>query len=164
MSFQLRSLCAVATVLALSSLAGCSSKKDDATPTPNNSSPVGVTWTVDGTSITATSIQKSTTGNNFEFAGSYTVSTTNSKGVDITLPKAVGTYAIPGSGATAVQAIYLAVGTGAPAAYIATTGTVTVTSLTATNIIGTFSFTGTDSFNGTSTTKSVTNGTFNIAL
>ena len=160
MTLSLRSFRTAATLVAITAFAACSSKKDDpaAPPAP------GVTWTVDGNNITATNIQRSNSGNNFEFAGSYTTSTSSSVGVDITLPKAVGTYAVPGSGATAVQAIYVAITPGGAAGYIGTAGTVTVTSVTATNIIGTFSFTGTDSFNGNSTTKTITNGKFNVTL
>lgn len=150
------------TVLALTSLAACSSKKDDATPA---TTPTGVSWTVDGNNVTAANIQKTTSGNNFEFAGSYTTSTTNSSGVDITVPKVVGTYAIPGSGATAIQALYLLVTPNtSPAVYYATSGTVTVTSVTATNIVGTFTFSGTDTFTGTPLTKSITNGKFNVTF
>ena len=164
MMFSIRSFRAAATVLALTSLAACSSKKDDATPAATTT-PAGVTWTVDGTNVTAANIQKSTSGNNFEFAGSLTTSTTNSSGVDITVPKTVGTYAIPGSGATAIQALYLLVTpTTSPAVYYATSGSVTVTSVTATNIVGTFTFTGSDTFTGTTLTKTITNGKFNVAF
>lgn len=149
--------------MALATMAACSSKKDDATPAATT--PAGVTWTVDGTNMTATNIQKSTSGNNFEFAGTITTSTTNSSGVDITVPKTVGTYAIPGSGATAIQALYLLVTpTTTPAVYNATGGSVTVSSVTATNIVGTFTFTGTDTFTGTTLTKTITNGKFNLAF
>lgn len=153
-----------ATVLALTSLAACSSKKDDPAAAPATT-PAGVTWTVDGNNVTATNIQKGPSGSNFEFAGSYTTSSTNSSGVDITLPKVVGTYAVPGTGTNAIIAAYVAITpTTTPAIYLGTSGTVTVTSVTATNIIGTFSFTGTSTFGGTSTTKSITNGQFNVAF
>jgi hypothetical protein len=152
-----------APVVLLTSLVACSSKKNDPV------APIilaGVTWTVDGASYVAANIQRTSTINTFEFAGSITRSTTDSKGVDITFPKAVGTYDIPGTGASAVQAIYLEVGptAGTAAGYVGTSGTITVTNVTASNISGTFSFTGLDSHAGPGATKSISNGTFNIAL
>lgn len=162
MLFSFRSLRAATTVLALTTLAACS-KKGDATPATPATTPAGVSWTVDGNNVTAANIQKTSTGNNFEFAGTLTTSTTNSSGVDITVPKAVGTYAIPGSGATAIQALYLLVTPAtSPAVYYANSGSVTVTSVSATNIVGTFTFTGTDTFTGTTLSKTITNGKFNI--
>ena len=101
MLFPFRTLHLATAALALTALAACS-KKDD---TPPATTPAGVSWTVDGNNVTAANIQKSSTGNNFEFAGTLTTSTTNSSGVDITVPKTVGTYAIPGSGATAIPAL-----------------------------------------------------------
>lgn len=163
MTAPLRLLQLAAPVVLLTSLVACSSKNNDPAAA---TIPAGVSWTVDGTAYTATNIQKTTTGNTFEFAGSITKSTTDSKGVDITFPKALGTYAIPGTGAAAVTAVYVVVGptAGAAAGYVGTGGSITVTSLTATNISGTFSFTGVDSFSGSAVTKAVSNGTFNIAL
>ena len=51
MMFSFRSFRVAATVLTFSSLAACSSKKDDATPPlpPHQR----VTWTVDGNNVTA---------------------------------------------------------------------------------------------------------------
>lgn len=163
MPVSLRLLRLAAPVVLLTSLGACSSKKNDpAAPTI----PAGVSWQVDGTTYTATNLQKVSSGNTFEFAGSITTSTIDSKGVDITFPKAVGTYAIPGTGATAVTAVYVVVGPAASnaAGYVGTGGTITVTSLTASNISGTFSFTGLDSYGGAGATKTISNGTFNIAL
>jgi hypothetical protein len=151
-----------APVVLLTSLVACSEKSTPVAP----SIPAGVVWTVDVDNYSTLNIQKTSTANTFEFAGSVTRSSTDSKGIDITFPKAVGTYAIPGSGASAVTAIYVVVGptAGAGAGYVGTSGTLTVTKLTATNITGTFSFTGVDSHGGPGATKTISNGTFNIAL
>lgn len=151
-----------APVVLLTTLVACSDNSAPVVP----SIPAGVVWTVGTDNYSALNIQKNSTANTFEFAGSVTRSSTDSKGVDITFPKALGTYAIPGSGTSAVTAIYVVVGptAGTAAAYIGTSGTITVTNLTATNISGTFSFTGADSNGGSGATKTVTNGTFNIAL
>ena len=163
MPASLRLLQLAASVVLLTSLAACSSKKND--PVVPTAVP-GVSWTVDGATYIAANIQKTSTPSTFEFAGSITRSTTDSKGVDITFPKALGTYAIPGTGASAVQAVYLLVGptAGTATGYVGTSGTITVSTLTATNISGTFSFTGLDSQGGTGATKAISNGTFNIAL
>ncbi|GAB3849484.1 hypothetical protein GCM10028822_13940 [Hymenobacter terrigena] len=159
MSFQLRSFRAVATVLAFASLAACSSKKDDATPTP--AATTGVTYTVDGGAVTATTAGATVLGNQVVVSGVSGTSTAN-KGVLLTLPKATGTYTL--SATSNETASYLASGNSSDI-YDSTSGSIVVstysasTTAGASNIAGTFTFTGK---NSAGATKTVTNGTFNV--
>lgn len=147
----LRTFRTAATVLAFSALAACS-KKEEPTPTPT---PVtqGMSWTVDGANVTATSALGQA------FAGSTTLvvagATGNTGGVFLDVPKTVGTY--PLTSTSDAGASLLVNGSGSTQSFDSTSGTMVVTSVTANNVVGTFTFTGS---NGTAT-KTVTNGKFN---
>ena len=156
-----------AAVLALTTLAACSSSKDDdATPT----TPVGISWTVDGVPVSTTTVQSQKGSSTVSIAGTATSGTT-SRYLSLEIPNAVGTYAFSSSplalgtyttGSSGNNTVYYA-GT-LPSSSGQTTlgsGTIVVTALTATNITGTFSFTGVGQGGAT---KSITAGTFNVGL
>jgi hypothetical protein len=156
MSFQLRSLRVATTVLTLSFLAACSSKKDDATPTPADTT--GMSWTVDGNNVTNAASVAQATGSTLTLTGAN--GTTGGIFLE-DVPKTAGTYTL--SSTSTVSASYIVTPTtGTSQSYDATSGSIVVSSVTATNISGTFTFTGT-LFGGTAT-KAVTNGKFNIKL
>jgi Family of unknown function (DUF6252) len=157
MMFSFRSLRVATTVMALTTLAACS-KKNDATPTPTPTNAEGMSWTVDGNNATATTAAaQATTGNIVTLFGA----TGNTGGVILDVPKTAGTYSIT-STSDASGSYLVTPGTGASQSYDATTGTIVVSSVTATNISGTFTFTGAGSSG--STTKTLTNGKFNVKL
>ena len=158
MAFRLRYLRTYATLLALTSLAACSSKHD---PKPV-ADPMGMSWTVDGNNVTATQTDKTVTTSDLKLDGGAG-SASGGSAISLMIPKKAGTYDLASStnDASAVYAVTSSTnGTG----YLATTGTITVTALTATNVTGTFTFTGADISGSTTTTKTITNGKFNIAL
>jgi hypothetical protein len=146
------SLRVAASLLVLTSLIACSKK--DAEPEY-----FGTSWTADG--------QETKTGGNTQVnaADIYIsvnqagVGSTTTPGLYLIIPKRVGTYdlAVSSNGA---QASY----TTDKQLYISTSGTITVTTLTATALKGTFNFTGTEKFSTPSTTKTITNGKFNLQL
>ncbi|MBH8560567.1 DUF6252 family protein [Hymenobacter negativus] len=160
MMFSFRSLRAATTVMALATLAACS-KKDDATPTPTPAATTGVTYTVDGATVTATTAGATVLGNQVVVSGVSGTGTAN-KGVLLTLPKSTGTYTL--SATSNEEASYLASGNSSDI-YDSTSGTIVVTTYSASttsgasNIAGTFTFTGK---NSAGATKTVTNGTFNV--
>jgi hypothetical protein len=162
MSFRLPSLRSAACLLALTALAACSKSN----PAPFTD----MAWTVDGNNVTATSTRKEITGNTVEIVGSYTTSRTASTGVDIKgLPLAVGTYSIiaPTGGANELFAAYVDVNLSSTTSngYFSTGGTVTVSSVSSSNITGTFSYVAEDVSSGsTAAPKTITNGKFNMAL
>lgn len=142
--------------MALATLASCS-KKDDATPTPAADAQ-GMSWTVDGSNATTTTAAAQvTSGNIVTLFGA----TGNTGGVILDVPKTAGTYTITST--SDASATYLVTpSTGASQSYDATTGTLVVSAVSATNISGTFTFTGAAS-SGTAT-KALTNGKFNVKL
>ena len=159
-----KSLRYAATVLALSSLAACSSK-EDAAPEPSR----GITWTVDGKTATTTTLQSQKSGSSLLLSGTYTNGSTTSY-LMLNVPATVGTYPFGptseasgtysvGSG-TALSAVYYAGATGSGTVLGA--GTIVVSALTATSATGTFTFTGINSNTGAA--KSLTDGTFNVGL
>ena len=144
--------------MALTTLAACS-KKNEATPTPAPTT--GVSYTVDGAAVTSTAANGTVQGNQVIVSGVSGTSTANN-GVLLSLPKNTGTFTItPTSDASAT---YLASGNSSDF-YDATSGTIAVTAYSASttagasNIAGTFTFTGR---NSAGATKTVTNGTFNV--
>jgi hypothetical protein len=158
MLFGLRSFrCAATVLLALTFLAACS--KDDADP---DTSTPGISWTVDGTNVTAYTIDKvvSTTSIRLN-AVAGTVSGSGS--LILIAPKKAGTYILsPTSASTEAHAFYSASTSTTATPYEASAGSIVITTLTATNVTGTFTFTG-DEMQGGSTRKVITNGKFNIA-
>ena len=158
MFVRLRYFRFVAALATLTSLAACS--KDDPKPAAN---PMGMSWTVDGNNVTATTTNKDASGTEILIAG-IAGTQTNSSAILLNVPKVVGTYTIT-SGSDTGAAYQTIMGT-TDATYNAESGTITVTSLTATNIAGTFTFTGEgeDSSGATKPAKTISNGKFNIAL
>ena len=160
MLFNLRSFRVATTVLALTTLAACS-KKDDATPAPAPAATTGVTYTVDGATTTATTSSATVFGSQVIVSGVSGIGTAN-KGVLLELPKSTGTFTLTPT--SAESASYLASGNSSDI-YDSTSGTIVVTTYSASttagasNIAGTFTFTGT---NSAGATKVVTNGTFNV--
>ncbi len=150
-------------LLVLTTLAACSSsKKDD--PTPN---PAGMSWTVDGTAVSTTTLQSQKGSTTISVAG--TEIGNNTLFLALEIPNAVGTYPF---GPTSAAAATYSTNTGStPAAYYAGAtgsgtvtgaGTILVTALTTNNITGTFTFTGINANTGAS--KSISSGTFNVGL
>lgn len=157
MAFRLRHLRTYATLLALTSLAACSSKND---PTPAADA-AGMSWTVDGSNVTAIMTDKTVSADDIKLDGA-TGTISGSTVVELTMPKKVGTYDLA-SGSTNAIAIYAIGNTSSGTGYFATSGTITVSNLSATNVTGTFTFKG-EELGGTKPAKTITNGKFNIAL
>ncbi|RZL16126.1 MAG: hypothetical protein EOO62_02175 [Hymenobacter sp.] len=154
MQFYLRSFRLAATVLAFTSLAACS-KKDDATPTPTATE--GMSWTIDGSNVTATTAVAQSSGTDVTLAGS----TGSTGGVFLDMPKTAGTYTL--SSTSAASASYVVTPSqGSSQFYDATSGSIVVSTVTATAISGTFTFTG--KLSGSTATKTLTNGKFNVKL
>lgn len=154
-------------LLALTILAACSSsKKDDPNPTPTT----GMSWTADGGAQTTTTLQSQKFQSSISVAG--TVPNGNSPlYLSLEFPNAVGTYTLSSTAAASATYVTNAGSSGPGMAYYAGAtgfgtvtgaGTIVVTALTATNVQGTFTFTGINTNTGAS--KSVTNGTFNVGL
>ena len=157
MLFNIPSLRLAATVLAFASLSACSKKKDDA-PAPTN--PEGMSWTVDGGNVTAATAVSQTSGSDITLAGG-TGTTGASSGIFLEVPKTAGTYTLS-STSNSSASYQVTPASGSTQSYEATTGTIVVSGITATNITGTYTFTGTD-VNGT-TSKTISNGKFNVKL
>jgi hypothetical protein len=143
-----------ATVLAFTSLAACS-KKDDATPTPTVTE--GISWTLDGKTISGAPAVAQPIGTEVMLAGS----TNSTDGVFLTVPKTVGTYPLTSSSA-ATASYVVTPPQGSSQFYESTAGSIVVSTVTAMAISGTFTFTGTLA-DGTAT-KTLTNGNFNVKL
>lgn len=146
----------VIALLALAALTACSDSDSD-TPAPTK----GMSWTVNGSVTTANSYQPNVSGTDIILTGS-SISSAAFSSVTLTLPLQAGTYNLATVGSD-VKAVYVA-GTGNTngTAYYATSGTATITSVTATTCVGTFSFSGTD-VNGTAS-KTISSGKFDVML
>ncbi|MDO7875620.1 hypothetical protein Q5H93_12825 [Hymenobacter sp. ASUV-10] len=148
---------------ALVALGACSSdKKDDPTPTtPTN----GFTWTTDGTNYASTTVVKSVAGGAMALLGQYKAPNNDTYNVTINVPATAGTYAVGANGTTGTLASYATTIGSTTTSYVASgsygSGSVVVTSVTATEIVGTFTFTG-EAFAPAGATKALTNGKFNI--
>ena len=156
-----------AALLLFTGLAACaSSKKDDpaATPAP------GMSWTADGTAHTTTTLQSQKMQSSVSVAGTVPGGN-NPLYLSLEFPNAVGTYAFgPAAAASATyvantgpggsRVVYYAGASGSGT--VTGAGTVVVTALTATNVQGTFAFTGINANTGAS--KSITGGTFSVGL
>ncbi|OUJ74251.1 hypothetical protein [Hymenobacter crusticola] len=150
---SLFSMRAAASLLVLTSLIACSKK--DAEPEY-----VGTSWTADGkeTKIPGGSTQVNASTIDLSINQAGVGNGPVSDGLYLVIPKSVGTYDLATS-RNGAQASYAS-----DKLYTATSGTITVTTLTATTLKGTFTFTGTDKFSTPSTTKTITNGKFNRPL
>jgi hypothetical protein len=155
-------VCVAATTLVL---AACSSKQDDAKPT----TPVGMSWTVDGMAVSTTTTQSQKSSGTVSIAGTAAGSTAGY--VSLEIPNAVGIYTFsPTSTASALYSTpapstttvyYAGASTSSGGVTVMGGGTIVVTSLTATNVTGTFTFTG---VNQSGASKAITDGTFNVGL
>ena len=152
MMLSFRSFRIAATVLAFTSLAACSKDKDE-TPAPADAK--GMSWTVDGSNVTALSTQSTAAGTDVLLGGA-----TATGGIFLSLPKTAGTYAL--SSTSDASAIYVVSSGQSSQTYDSTSGSIVVSSVSATNITGTFTFTGT--LMGGTATKTLTNGKFNVEL
>ena len=122
-------------------------------------------WTVDGTAVATTTFQSLRLP-----LGSISVGGSGpSSYLQLIFPDAVGTYLF--SPTAAGSATYSAIVGSMNATYYAGAsgvgtltgaGTIVVTTLTATRVAGTFTFTGISANSGTA--KSITNGTFDVSL
>lgn len=154
MQFTLRSFRLAATVLAFTSLAACS-KKEDATPTPTPAATEGMSWTVDNNNVNADAATAQVSGSEVIVTGAKG----STGGIFLQVPKTVGTYTL--SSTSAASANYIVTpAQGSSQFYDATSGSIVVSTVTATAITGTFTFTGT--LSGSTTTKVLTNGKFNV--
>ena len=136
--------------LLLTDLGGCS-RQD---PAPANQTIL--TWTVDGRTASTAFAMQTTDGPDITVEGSMDASQ-GGAGMTLRMPKRLGTYTLaPNS--WDVYAAYSGDGL-----YRSTNGAITVSTLTATVIKGTFTFTGTGNSNP-SLTKNITQGTFSAAL
>ncbi|GAB3737266.1 hypothetical protein GCM10027594_18090 [Hymenobacter agri] len=154
-------------MLLLTTLAACSSsKKDDPKPDP-----AGISWTVDGGMVSTTTTQSQQSNGLISIAGTVANGGASSY-LSLQIPNAVGTYTFgssslasatysttSGSNTTVYYAGPLPLSTGQT---VIGSGTIVVTSLTATNVKGTFTFSGNNINSNTS--KAITNGTFNVGL
>lgn len=155
----------------LLTLAACSSddQKDDPTPTTPATPAAGLRWTEGGTTYTATQplFYLVATTSMVSISGSHTASGLT-RSIGINVPQAVGTYSLsaPASGTTINLGMYTIAGNGTSGIYAASgpsqgSGTVTITSISPTSVVGTFSFRAED--RGTPvTSKTITEGQFNL--
>ncbi|NVO33171.1 hypothetical protein [Hymenobacter lapidiphilus] len=160
---SLRFYATVAPLCVLLALTACS-KRNDAYPQPA----VVASWTIDGQERTSILARAET---NFDKVNVYIYQNTmgpNSSGtqvaVSLSMPKSIGTHAI-GTNSQA-QATFIDLGTstgpnGEP--YTAESSSVTISTLTATSVSGTFTLTGRGYLNK-QLTKTVTNGKFIATL
>ena len=163
MLLSLPSFRAATTILGLTILAGCSSKKEDAPPT----TPVGMSWTVDGGTVSTTTVDSEERPASISVAG-IVPGSANLASLSLDFPNAVGTYTIDPT-ASASANYNVAVGNAAGSYYagasvsgtVTGAGTIVVTALTATTVTGTFTFTG---IGPAGAAKTITNGTFNVGL
>ena len=139
-----------------------SSKKADPTPT------TGMSWTADGTTQTTTTLQSQKFSSSISVAGTIPASS-NPIYLSLEFPNAVGTYTFSPTAAASATYVANTGGTSMPyyagasgSGTVTGAGTIVVTALTATNVTGTFTFTGINANTGAS--KSITNGTFNVGL
>ena len=152
-----------AVALASMVILGACSKKDDGGSTPATT--YATTWTADGKNYSGTGTG-TLNGNTLLITAVQSSSSTENYSIGLTVPATVGTYNLAN---TTSSATYIATTGGTTTSYAAspalsgTSGTVTVSTLSATEIIGTFSFTAsTLPGSGTTATKAVSNGKFSI--
>jgi hypothetical protein len=156
----------------LAVLGACSKKNDTPAPTPvpaTNS----ISWTVDGKDYVGTAGQSINDGTLLLTGGLSGPNQGDTYGISLNVPAAVGTYNLSSiNGTTTYMATYQTYLNKVAAAYTASnftgagSGTVTISSLTPTEVVGTFSFTGNSNFLPINTTpgtnKTITNGKFNV--
>ena len=157
MALRLTSLRAAAALLAFSSLVACSKKSDD-TPAP---AAQGMSWTLDGANVTAAFATGIAVGGDLVVTGG-TSTTNTSNNMLLTVPRRTGTFTMNDTTTVSTASYIMAGGT----AYDVTSGNMVVTTYApsttagASNVAGTFTFTG--KLIGGTTTKTITNGKFNV--
>lgn len=140
-------------------LGACSKKSDDATPATT----YATTWTADGTNYTANNSTAVVNNNMLSIVAQQASSSSNNYSVTIMVPAAAGTYTLTSASPNSIAGYSKTVnGTttsyGAGSSY-GGSGTVVVTTYSATEVIGTFSLnmlnatTGGSSSNGTTITN-----------
>lgn len=120
---------------------------------------VGTSWTADGKETKTGGSTQVNASDIYLSVNQAGVGSTLTDGLYLVIPKRVGTYDLAMSSNSA-QASYAT----DKQLFLATSGTIMVTTLTATALKGTFTFTGTDKLSTPSTTKNITNGKFNLSL
>jgi hypothetical protein len=162
-SFSVRIAALAGVVL----LGACSKKHDD--PAPATTTP-GVTWTADNTNYSSTFANATVQGTDLYVTGvSGVTGGIANNTISLLVPAATGTYNIAAATGTANYLMSYNISTSGTnaTAYVASNlrgngaGTVTVTTFSATDVAGTFSFTG-DNASGGTDKKVVTNGKFSI--
>lgn len=145
-------------------LGACSKKSEDPTP----STTYATTWTADGTNYTANNSTAIVNNNILSIVAQQASSSANSYSVSLMVPAATGTYTLASTSPNSIAGYSKTVnGTttsyGAGSAY-GGSGTIVITTYSATEVIGTFSLnmlnatTGGSASNGTT----ITNGKFSI--
>ena len=146
-------------------LLACSGKSE---PTPAVAR--GISWTVDGRAVTAATYQSQVSSSTIEVSGASNAGAASNGYIFLSMPKTVGTHAFgPGSAASGTYststgttaAVYYA-GSVPGSGTVTGAGTIVVSELTSSNIVGTFTFTGID--RNTGAAKSISNGQFNVGL
>ncbi|SDX79393.1 hypothetical protein [Hymenobacter psychrophilus] len=163
MHTSLRFYAATAPLCALLALTACS-KRNDAIP----QQPVLASWTMDGQERTSTNTRAETSFDKVDVYIYQNFMTPNSNGTEVTvslyIPKQIGTYTIGPNSQARANFIDLDTSTGVnKESYTAEAGSITISTLTATSVSGTFTLTGTGYLNK-QLTKSLTNGKFTAAL
>lgn len=154
-----RFLRAAIPVMALVSLVACS-KKEEVAPTPAVP-PEGMTWTVDGGDVTAATSLSQLVGTTLIVSGVATTSGATTSILLQDVPKTAGLYPLTSTSVISASYIVTPATGSASQFYEATTGSIAISSVTATNIIGTFTFSG---LNVNGSAKNLTNGKFNVKL
>jgi len=153
----------------LLTLAACSSDKKDDDPTPATPA-AGLRWTEGGTTYTASQplFYLVATTSMVSISGSHIGTDNVTRSIGINVPQAVGTYSLnaPASGTTLNMGMYTVVGNGTTGIYAASgpsqgSGTVTITSISPTSVVGTFSLRA-DDRNTPVTSKTISEGQFNL--
>jgi len=148
---------ALVAVALLVSFTSCK-KSDDSTPAADIAA--GMRATLDGTAWTANSAFFSdTSSNGLEIYG-FTGSGPSLKGFTLVCPKQAGTYSLMNDTAatTPRSGVYFE----SNSVWISNSGTLTITSLSSTNVKGTFSFNASGLLGGATGTKAITSGSFNL--
>ncbi len=157
-----------AALVSLMLLGACAKKKDDATPAATTTT--GVTWTADNTNYTSTFANATVQGTDLYVTGvSGTTNGIANNTISLLVPAAAGTYSIAAATGNAnyLMSYNITASSTNSTAYVASnlrgngSGTVTITTFSATDVAGTFSFTG-DNASGGTDKKVVTNGKFAI--
>lgn len=161
----------LATLLLFTAFVGCGGKSATGPNTPPPPPPPAggpMTATVDGQSFGTTTFTAAT----HAATGSYVISAQsvaglNSKAITLILSNISGTGTYPlgtGAGVEGGLATYVENGAGWGTPLSGQAGTITLTTLTDTRIKGSFSFTATEHTGGATGTRTLTGGTFDLAL